>query len=151
MMHWLQPSLTIMTSNHHKHAIIMLVDCNCFASKLVFVQSLIYSWCHTTLLHLNTTTNSPINKYIFSTTSFATTGITTKHVHQIIHHIKIHPVKSGHKWIHDPFLALVVLADPGSPGQVLESHRQSCACMSTSPIKPDRQNNINSPNCTRVY
>jgi len=73
------------------------------------------------------------------------TSTSTKYVHQIIYHIKIHPAKTGHKWTHDPFLMLLVLADPGCPGQVLESHKQFCACMLMCPIKPDKQNNISSP------
>ena len=46
---------------------------------------------------------------------------------------------------------LVVLTDPGCPGQVLESHKQFCACISMSPIKPDKQNNISSPCFTQMY
>jgi len=46
---------------------------------------------------------------------------------------------------------LVVLTDPGCPGQVLEIHKQFCAFMLIPPLKADKPNNINSPYFNQLH
>jgi len=99
---------------------------------------------NSTSLHLNTAANSLITKHI--NTSLPSLHHSDQLINEICPSNNISYQNTSSKvWsqiTHDLLLMLVMLTDPGYPGQVLDKHKQLCTCMLIPPLKSNKQNNI---------